>query len=63
MSANAQINTLHDIYTISVPAGNGQAGRAPDSIETIRVRVPIVAIFTRYNTINQHFLSLTINFV
>ena len=26
-------------HTISVPVGNGQAGRAPDSRETIRVRV------------------------
>ena len=34
-------------HTISVPAGNGQAGTAPDSKETIRVRVPIGAIFTR----------------
>ena len=29
-------------------AGNGQAGKAPDSRETIRVRVPIGAIFTRH---------------
>ena len=35
-------------HTISVPAENGQAGRAPDSRETIRVRVPIHAIFTRH---------------
>ena len=35
-------------HTISVPAGNGQAGKAPDSSETIRVRVPIGAIYTRH---------------
>ena len=40
-------------HTISVPAGNGQAGKAPDSRETIRVRVPIGAIFTRHKRIQN----------
>ena len=35
---------------------DGQAGRAPDSRITIRVRVPIGAIFTRH-TVNQFFID------
>ena len=46
---NAQINTLHDIRVISVPAGNGQAGRAPDSRETILSLSPDRRHFYYYN--------------
>ena len=55
---SASTNKYTAWHTISVPAGNGQAGRAPDSRETIRVRVPIGAIFITTDVYNCWIVAL-----
>ena len=54
-----KVSAMQNKYTarhiISVPAGNGQAGRAPDSRETIPSSSPDRSHFNYYNYISFLF--------
>ena len=54
---NAQINTLHDIQSVSRPGMDNPAERLTRE-KQFRVRVPIGAIFTCYTIVEVNFYDL-----